>query len=82
MTLFLASVRDEREAAAARAGGADIIDFKDPSNGALGAVAPETIERGVAKLAGRALTSATAPVTLPAWCSVTSLVTKSPASRP
>jgi dihydroneopterin aldolase len=60
MTRFLASVRDEHEAAEALAGGADIIDFKDPASGALGAAAPEAIERGIAKLAGRALTSATA----------------------
>jgi dihydroneopterin aldolase len=60
MSRFLASVRDEHEAVAALAGGADVIDFKDPANGALGAAAPKAIERGIAKLAGRALTSATA----------------------
>lgn len=60
MTRFLASVRDEREAALALAGGADLVDFKDPGNGALGALAPEVIERGVAEVSGRALTSATA----------------------
>jgi (5-formylfuran-3-yl)methyl phosphate synthase len=59
MTRFLASVRDEREAALALAGGADIVDFKDPANGALGAAAPEAIARGLAQLAGRVLTSAT-----------------------
>jgi len=60
MTRFLASVRDEHEAVAALAGGAEIIDFKDPANGALGAVAPDVIERGIALLANRALASATA----------------------
>jgi len=60
MTRFLASVRDEREAALALAGGADLVDFKDPGTGALGALAPDVIERGVAEIAERALTSATA----------------------
>jgi uncharacterized protein (UPF0264 family) len=60
MTRFLASVRDEREAALALAGGADLVDFKDPGTGALGALAPDAIERGVAEISGRALTSATA----------------------
>jgi uncharacterized protein (UPF0264 family) len=35
---FLASVRDEAEAELALAGGADIIDCKDPAAGALGAL--------------------------------------------
>jgi (5-formylfuran-3-yl)methyl phosphate synthase len=35
---LLVSVRDAVEAAAARAGGADIIDAKNPASGALGAV--------------------------------------------
>jgi len=60
MTRFLASVRDEREAALALAGGADLVDFKDPASGALGALPPDVIERGVAAISGRALTSATA----------------------
>jgi uncharacterized protein (UPF0264 family) len=37
-TRFLASVRSEREALLAAAGGADIIDCKEPSDGALGAL--------------------------------------------
>lgn len=60
MTRFLASVRDEDEALQALEGGADLVDFKDPAAGALGAAAPDAIERGVARLAGRVATSATA----------------------
>ena len=60
MTAFLASVRDEHEAALALAGGADIVDFKDPASGALGAAPPAVIESGLARLAGRVSTSATA----------------------
>lgn len=60
MIRFLASVRDRAEALDALAAGADIIDFKDPAQGALGALAPDEIGRGIAAVAGRALTSATA----------------------
>lgn len=60
MTRLLASVRDGAEAADALAAGADIIDFKDPAHGALGALPPDEIARGIAAVAGRALTSATA----------------------
>ncbi len=59
MTLFLASVRDAAEAEIALAAGADIIDLKDPANGALGAVGYATAEAIVAGLKGRAETSAT-----------------------
>lgn len=38
---LLVSVTDHHEAAEALAGGADIIDAKDPSKGALGALGPE-----------------------------------------
>jgi FolB domain-containing protein len=38
MTLMLASVTNPAEAEAVRAGGADIIDLKDPAKGALGAL--------------------------------------------
>ena len=38
MTLFLASVRDAAEAETALLAGADIIDLKEPAQGALGAV--------------------------------------------
>jgi dihydroneopterin aldolase len=59
VTRFLASVRDEGEAALALAAGADIIDLKDPDNGALGAVAPPTMKACLTRIAGRAPVSAT-----------------------
>jgi len=40
---LLVSVADPREARAALAGGADLIDAKDPRRGALGAVAPQRL---------------------------------------
>lgn len=40
---LMISVRDEYEATAALAGGADIIDIKNPAEGSLGAGRPETI---------------------------------------
>jgi (5-formylfuran-3-yl)methyl phosphate synthase len=40
---LLVSVANPREARAARAGGADVIDAKDPRRGALGAVAPHRL---------------------------------------
>jgi uncharacterized protein (UPF0264 family) len=59
MTRFLASVRDPAEAELALAAGADIVDLKDPANGALGSVDPVTIGACVARLAGRVPVSAT-----------------------
>jgi len=59
MTLLLASVRDRAEAEMAIGAGADIIDLKDPSNGALGALSPRTIAACVDHIAGRAPVSAT-----------------------
>jgi uncharacterized protein (UPF0264 family) len=59
MTLFLASVRDAAEAEMALACGADIIDLKDPSQGALGAVSLDAIANTVRCVAGRAPVSAT-----------------------
>lgn len=53
MTRMLASVTGPDEAEIAIAGGADIIDLKDPKAGALGAVATETIGRTVSSVAGR-----------------------------
>ena len=55
MTLFLASVRDVAEAETALVAGADIVDLKDPANGALGAV-DRAASRGasVSMIAGRA----------------------------
>lgn len=40
---FLASVRNADEARLAVSAGADVIDCKDPSQGALGALSPETV---------------------------------------
>ena len=59
MTLFLASVRDAEEAELALGAGADIVDLKDPGQGALGALAPDTIAACVRHVAGRAPVSAT-----------------------
>ena len=59
MTLFLASVRDVAEAETALLAGADIIDLKDPAQGALGAVDPETTRSVVDLIAGRVPVSAT-----------------------
>jgi len=42
---LLASVTSEAEACLAAAGGADLIDCKDPAAGALGALSPETVAR-------------------------------------
>lgn len=56
---FLASVTSPEEASLALAGGADVIDCKDPSAGALGAL-PETVVREITDcLAGRLPVSAT-----------------------
>ena len=56
---LLVSVKDAAEAAAARAGGADIIDAKEPASGALGAVDLVTFDDIVAEVAGtRAVTAA------------------------
>jgi len=49
MTRLLASVTSAREAVMALAGGADIIDLKEPANGALGAVSVE-IQKEVVQL--------------------------------
>ncbi|WP_274628861.1 (5-formylfuran-3-yl)methyl phosphate synthase [Arvimicrobium flavum] len=58
MTQMLASVTGADEAEIAIGGGADIIDLKDPTAGALGALAIETIRRTVLAIAGRCETSA------------------------
>ncbi len=49
MTRLLASVTNAREAVMALAGGADIIDLKEPARGALGAVSVE-IQKEVVQL--------------------------------
>jgi (5-formylfuran-3-yl)methyl phosphate synthase len=59
MSGFLASVRSADEAAVALAGGADIIDAKEPAMGALGAVASATLRDIAARVAGRLPVSAT-----------------------
>lgn len=58
-TRFLASVRDDAEASLAFQAGADLIDFKEPSAGALGAVDVALLAKAVRSIAGRAKTSAT-----------------------
>jgi dihydroneopterin aldolase len=60
MTRMLASVTGPQEAAIALAGGADVIDLKDPAQGALGAVTPDVIRTTVASIAGRRPVSAVA----------------------
>jgi (5-formylfuran-3-yl)methyl phosphate synthase len=56
---FLASVTTADEALHALEAGADIIDAKDPSQGALGALDPRIIRDIVSAVAGRAPVSAT-----------------------
>ena len=59
MSRFLASVRSAAEAALTLAGGADIIDAKEPAAGALGRVSPAVLRAIVAGVAGRVPVSAT-----------------------
>jgi dihydroneopterin aldolase len=58
MTLLLASVAGPEEAAIALDGGADVIDLKDPAQGAFGAVTPAVLRATVATVAGRRKVSA------------------------
>jgi dihydroneopterin aldolase len=58
MTKMLASVADLAEMDIAVAGGADIVDLKDPKAGALGAAATDVIRQAVQAVAGRRETSA------------------------
>lgn len=60
MTRLLASVRSTVEAKQVLSSGADIIDCKNPADGALGALSPETILRIVNTVAGERPVSATA----------------------
>jgi dihydroneopterin aldolase len=60
MTRMLASVTGPAEAEIALTGGADIIDLKDPSRGALGAVDDAIVRRTVGLVAGRRPVSAVA----------------------
>lgn len=59
MTAVLASVASAEEAEIAVAAGADLIDFKDPARGALGALPPDVIADGIARIAARCPASAT-----------------------
>lgn len=59
MTWLLASVRDLEEAELAWAGGAELVDLKDPDRGALGAWPEAELHRAVARLGERAVLSAT-----------------------
>jgi uncharacterized protein (UPF0264 family) len=59
MTLLLASVRSAEEALIACAGGADIIDLKEPAAGALGRLSEATIAAVLRVVAGRKPASAT-----------------------
>jgi uncharacterized protein (UPF0264 family) len=56
---FLASVTSAEEASLALAGAADLIDCKDPSAGALGALPCAIVRDVAARIAGRVLVSAT-----------------------
>jgi dihydroneopterin aldolase len=58
MTKMLASVNGVEEAEIALAGGADIIDLKDPRAGALGAAATDVIRETIKAVAGRQPVSA------------------------
>lgn len=59
MTGFLASVRDAMETEIVIAGGVDIVDLKEPRDGALGALPPDVIREVVSVVAGRLPVSAT-----------------------
>ena len=56
---MLASVRSAEEALFAAQAGADLIDAKEPYDGTLGAVSPETLRAIVAAVGGRRPVSAT-----------------------
>jgi uncharacterized protein (UPF0264 family) len=55
---LLVSVRSAAEAAAALAGGADVIDAKDPASGALGAVSPHVLREICECVSGTRLVTA------------------------
>jgi (5-formylfuran-3-yl)methyl phosphate synthase len=63
MTLMLASVKSRAEAETVWAGGADIIDLKDPAKGALGALDAGIAAEIVRSVAGRKPVSAAAGAT-------------------
>lgn len=55
---LLVSVRSAEEAARAQAGGADLIDIKEPSSGPLGAASLQTMHEVIGRLHGQAPVSA------------------------
>jgi hypothetical protein len=55
---LLVSVRNAEEAIAALAGGADVIDVKEPNNGALGAASVDVVSAIVRVVEGRAMVTA------------------------
>lgn len=59
MSGLLASVKSLEEAQSVMACGVDIIDMKDPSDGALGAIDPTEISKIVEAINGKTKTSAT-----------------------
>lgn len=61
---LLVSVRGASEAEAALAGGAGVIDVKEPTRGSLGRADPATVREVIAEVAGRAPVSAA----LGEWC--------------
>ena len=75
---LLVSVRDAAEAAAALAGGADVVDVKEPARGALGAADPAVWAAVLRTCAGRVPVSVAlgeaaavlAAVPADAWCGV------------
>ncbi len=58
MSRLLVSVRDPAEAEAALAGGADLIDVKEPANGPLGRADPPIVDAVIRTVSGRAPISA------------------------
>jgi dihydroneopterin aldolase len=58
MTMLLASVTGSREAELAISHGVDIVDLKDPTKGALGALEPSVVRDAVRVIAGRRPVSA------------------------
>ncbi len=59
MTQLLISVKNVEESLEARYAGADVIDLKDPENGALGALDTEIVGQILAQLKDNAFVSAT-----------------------
>jgi (5-formylfuran-3-yl)methyl phosphate synthase len=65
--LLLVSVRSELEADAAIAGGADILDVKDPARGSLGCPEPEVLNAVYQKASGRKVRVTTALGEVSEW---------------